>query len=297
MLEVWGCILILVLRFRINCHMKKKLYAVGTLVLALAISGLPTMAFARDGVGGEGDDMLLQVKAQVQEGEIHANTYARVDDLEDRKGKQDSRDQIGAPGSGDEMDIEAMTNGQAFEDDADEIHFDLEDDDEDSATSFNDLKQKIEMRKQQLDQEVASTSQNHKEIVENANPVRLAVHSLLVSKDLLGGIGPKVSEIAKDMNNSVATTTNAEAKIQSRGFLARLFFGGDSAAADVIAQQVAQNQQRIDDLNQMLSEANVSTDIQATLHAQITAIQEAQARLQDLAQREQKQWGLFSWRF
>jgi hypothetical protein len=165
------------------------------------------------------------------------------------------------------------------------------------AFSLAGLKLSIEQRKQQLQQEVASTTEADKNIVENANPVRLAVHSLLASKDLLGGIGSQVSEIAKQMNDSVATTTNAEAKIQSRGFLTRFLFGGDSAAADVISQAVAQNQQRIDDLTKLLGGANVSADIQIVLKAQITALQTAQARLEDLAQKEKSAWGLFSWRF
>lgn len=271
------------------------MYAVGALVLALAMSGLPAITSARED-GEENNDAVTHLSAQAQEVDVHTNTSARIGESEDSKKPQESHGRIEATSSDDEMDLEGMTDDENFSDDADEIHFDLEDE-EDVATSLHDLQQKIEVRKHQLDQELASTSPDHQQIVEDANQVRVAVHSLLASKELLGGIGPKVSEIAKDMNNSVATTTNAEAKIQSRGFFTRLFFGGDSAAADVIAQQVAQNQQRIDDLNKMLGGANVSADIQATLRAQITAIQEAQARLQDLAQKEQDQWGLFSWRF
>jgi len=176
------------------------------------------------------------------------------------------------------------------------IDLELENDQE-QATSNDDLNQKIEVRRHQLEQEVASSSPDHQKIVENANEVRLAVHSLLASKDLIGGIGGQVSDIAKEVNNSVASTTNAEAKIQSRGFLTRLLFGGDSTSAEVIAQEAAQNQARIDKLMALLGQANVPADVQATLTAQITALKDAQARLQDLAQREQKAWGLFSWRF
>lgn len=281
-------------------RMKKFIYSFGTLALALAMSGLPAAAFAEHGDEGQ-DEVSVHIGAQTQGLNVQAGSVVRVDEEEHSSGGQQKKEdmqreeQIDATSSHDQIDEEEMSD-QSLGEDQDEIHFDLEDD-EDVATSFHDLQQKIEVRKHQLDQELASTSPDHQQIVENANEVRVAVHSLLASKELLGGIGPKVSEIAKDMNNSVATTTNAEAQIQSRSFLARLFFGGDSAAADVIAQQVAQNQQRIDDLNKMLGEANVSTDIQVTLRAQIAAIQEAQVRLQELAQKEQSQWGLFSWRF
>lgn len=177
-----------------------------------------------------------------------------------------------------------------------EIDFELEDD-ESPAFSFDDLKQKIEKRKHELEKEVASSSPKHKEIIENANEVRLAVHSLLASKELLGGIGSQVSEIAKKMNDSVATTTNAEAKIQSRGFFVRLFLGGDKTSAEVIVQEASQNQKRIANLTELFGKVNVPTDVQAILKEQITALETVQTHLQDLAQKEKSAWGIFSWRF
>ena len=173
----------------------------------------------------------------------------------------------------------------------------MNDDATPSVYSFAELKQVIETRKLQLDQEAAATTSENQSIAENANPVRLGVHALLASKVLLGGIGGQVSEIAKEMNDSIATTTSAEVQIQLRGFFTRLLCGGDSASANVISQEVVQNQQRIDALTTLLNQANVSADVQVTLKAQIAAIQDAQVRLQALAKSEQSQWGLFSWRF
>lgn len=254
--------------------MKKHIYTVGTVALAIAMSALPAVAFAENGGDGRGDS---DIRTDVQ---IQTTDSGRVES----SGRATSTER------GNENVNDEEQNDQ------DELEIELEDDG-DRAVSLDDLKQKIEDRRQELEDEEASTTPKFKDAMKNANEVRLAVHTLLSSKDLLGGIGQQVSEIAKHMNDSVATTTNVEAKIQSRGFLTRLFFGGDSAAADVISQQVAQNQQRIDDLTALLGEANVSSDIRAVLTAQITAIQEAQARLQDLAERERKMWGLFSWRF
>ncbi|MBI5405847.1 hypothetical protein HY972_02325 [Candidatus Kaiserbacteria bacterium] len=264
--------------------MNKYIYATGAFALALAMNGLPFAALAEsNGEGGTDAPQTQRVGEAVREQQKQNAEAARERQdqfLKEQKGPREasSSSEVGEGADKQEIDLE-------FEDD------------EDQAYSVEDLKQKIEVRKHELDQEVASTSPDHQDIVENANPVRLAVHALLASKELVGGIGPQVSEIAKQMNDSVATTANVEAKIQGRGFLTRLLFGGDSAAADVIAQQVAQNQQRIDDLTKLLGEANVPADIQATLTAQIAAIQAAQQRLRDLAQKEQDSWGLFSWRF
>ena len=279
--------------------MEKLLTKFGAVAIALAMSGLPAVALAESG-NGETQGNAVQVTSvqaeQVQktseaarEGQKQRAEVSREqqkNQLEEEKGQSEATSSNDRGGN--QIDENQNDDG--------EINLDLEDD-SNPATSFEDLKQKIEKRRGQLEQEVASTTEADKNIVENANPVRLAVHSLLASKELLGGIGQQVSEIAKQMNDSVATTTNAEAKVQARSFITRLLFGGDSAAADVIARQVAQNQSRIDDLNKLLGEANVPADIQTVLKAQITAIQDAQARLQALAQKEQKAWGLFSWRF
>ena len=166
-----------------------------------------------------------------------------------------------------------------------------------SVFSFGELEQSIERRKQELEREVASTTSDTKDILENVNQVRLAVHALLASKDMLGGIGRQVSQIAQQMNDSVATTTIAESKIQSRGFFSRLLFGGDSTAAETISEEAVKNQGYVQKLTGLLDQVNVPADVQATLEAQIDALQAEQARLQDLAEKEKGRWGIFSWRF
>jgi hypothetical protein len=168
---------------------------------------------------------------------------------------------------------------------------------QDIATSSEDLNSKIRVRMLQFAQGEASSSPQERANLKNTNEVRVAVHALLSSKNLVGGIGQQVSAIAQQMNDSVASTTNAEAKINSRGFFSKLFFGGDVTSADIIAQEAAKNQTRIDSLTALLAQANISADVQVTLKAQITALQTAQARLKTLAEKEKAAWGLFSWRF
>ena len=166
-----------------------------------------------------------------------------------------------------------------------------------SVFSFDDLKQSMEQRKQELEDELASTTSQTQDILEGANQVRLAVHALLASKDMLGGIGQQVSQIAQQMNDSEATTTNAETKIQSRSFFSNLLFGGDRGAADTISKEVTKGQENITKLTELLNQTNVSTEVQTTLEAQINALRVEQERLQDLAKKEKSRWGIFSWRF
>src|SRR3989344_1179675 len=96
------------------------------------------------------------------------------------------------------------------------------------------------------------------------------------------------------MNDSVATTTRAEVKIQSRGFLARVFFGGDREAAEILDKETERNQESIEALTRLLEEGGLSAGNRTALSAQITALEEAQAGLRALAARQRKRWGLFS---
>ncbi len=165
------------------------------------------------------------------------------------------------------------------------------------ALSWGQWKQSIEERKHELDDEEASTTPKFRNVMKNANEVRLAVHALLASKELLGGIGPQVSEIARHMNDSIATTTSAEARITSRGFIVRLFFGGDKNSAKSISREVGRNQENIAKLTELLNSANLSVEVKAILEAQVTALKAEQDRLQAMASSESKRWGFFSWRF
>jgi len=264
--------------------MNKNIYAVGSFVLAFLISGLPVVALAESN-SDDGLGVTAQVTAQTRG--TNVTTGVSVDLEEDNEAVREQQKQR----------LEASTTARVQDDDDEEIDLEMEDDD-DRAISLSDLKNRIEARKQELEDEEASTTPKFKNAMKNANEVRLAVHALLASRDLLGGgIGQQVSEIAKSMNDSVATTTNAEAKIQTRGFLVRLFFGGDKTMAEVIAEAVAKNQENIQKLTDLLGQASTTAEVKLTLEAQIQALENAQARLQVLAEKEKGAWGLFSWRF
>lgn len=301
--------------------MNKYTYATSSLVVALTLSVLPAAAaFAREAEsGGSVSVQGVQVQAGatstlLREGEARNGTgevelRGGLDDVQATGTlREQGDDRLSTSSNRGRDDGSNATSSNRGPGDANEDRSGedrgrgegIRGEDESTTTiahSLRELQDGIEQRRHELDDEAASSTSDVRDSLEHANAVRLAVHSLLASKDLLGGIGPKVSEIAREMNDSIATTTQAEIEIHSRGFFSRLFFGGDAAAADVIAQAVARNQQHIDDLNKLLADPTVSVDVQTTLKAQITALQDAQTRLQDLAQSEQKSWGVFSWRF
>lgn len=167
-----------------------------------------------------------------------------------------------------------------------------------AVTNMNALKQSIQERKQEIEDQIASSSPEERPVLENASSTAVAVHALLAARTMLGGIGQQVSQIAQGINQSLATTTNAQTQIESRGFWTKLFFGGDTQAADAITQAVQQTQQNIAQLTSLLSQSSTTaTSVKATLETEIQAMQQEQTRLQDLANQQKGLWGIFSWRF
>jgi hypothetical protein len=262
----------------------------GVLTFALAMGGVPVAVFAEN---GGGDDAVSQVRA------VEVTTAVRAAETED----EDEQESVSATSSEDGQRVAEEAREQAkqrFEITREMLKDRLEFLFEGTTTpafSLEQLKQSIEDRKHELDDEEASSTPEVRDIMKNTNPVRMAVHTLLASKELLGGIGPQVSEIARHMNDAVATTTNAEVKIKSRGLFSRFLFGGDKTSAEAISEAVAKNQENIQRLTDLLAQASTTAEVKATIEIQLTALENVQARLQALAEREQKAWGLFSWRF
>ena len=289
--------------------MNKYLYTAGAFTTALAMSGfLATVASAEettvDGVRVT-TETVVPAKAQ-----LRAELQEKMDEV--REVAQERRTELA---SGTDKSALSEEEREELKQKAEQIREDAKQQREEAretfksrlellregtstpARSLEHLKQLIQERREMLDDEAASTTPEVRRLFNGAKSMSVAVHALLASRDLLGGgIGEQVSDIARRVDDSAATTTNAEAKIHSRGFLTKLLCGGDKTAANIISQEVAQNQGRIDALTALLSQANVPVDIQTELNAQITALKEAQARLESVAQGEKKSWGIFSWR-
>ena len=272
--------------------MRKHSLVAGSLAFAL-VSGLVAtpIAYARDGNSGGQDDDTAVSAAVSDTGSRSAMGSEDSDHNGENRGSGNATSTVRAQEEiGEHAAEQAREHSNSF------LFLSLESTTT-PAFSLERLREMIQERELELEHQASSTATSTRDIVEHASRVSVAVHALLASRDLLGGIGQDVSDIARQVNESLATTTGAEAQIQSRGFWTQLFFGGDTSAADIIDREVAQNQARITALTQLLGQANVSADVRSTLEAQITAMEQEQARLQALAKQQQGLWGIFSWRF
>ncbi len=157
------------------------------------------------------------------------------------------------------------------------------------------LQEMVQQKQQAMNQELEGKSEKEQNVYQNQNQVRLAVHSLLAMEDLVGGIGKNVSQIARQFNNSVQATLNAEEKIQAKSAFARFFSGGDENSAEEIEQEVNQNRLRIQELKQLYEQCDCDDEVKAMMQEQVQNMEQEQNRLQELAQKEKKSKGLFGW--
>ena len=156
------------------------------------------------------------------------------------------------------------------------------------------LQQRIKTYQQELNQSLLQASAGQKNVLKNQNAVRLAVHTFLAAGNITGGIGPQISQIAQGFNNSVQATIQAEENIQARNGLSRFFFGGDANSADAILSEVGQNQQRIEEMQQLLLTcAECDNETRDLLSEQLQNIELEQIRLRSLAETESADRGIF----
>lgn len=161
--------------------------------------------------------------------------------------------------------------------------------------SMQELRECVQVRKEELKEEADELKGRIREVRQNQNEVRLAVHSLLAMEDLAGGIGKQVSEIAKEFNNSVRETIQAEEKIQKRSGFVKFFIGGDQEAAGILERETNMNQLRLEQLRQLRDNCDCSDELKAMIQEQIQNMEQEQNRLEEVAKGEQSRRGIFGW--
>ncbi|MCT8336412.1 hypothetical protein FKB36_02600 [Methanoculleus sp. Afa-1] len=132
--------------------------------------------------------------------------------------------------------------------------------------------------------------------VPDRNEVRLAVHALLGAENRSGGIGQNISAIAREVNNSVQKTFEAEEQIRARHGFIRSLFGGDVEAARLIEGEAQRNRERVTELRCLIGNCTCDDATRTMLREQVRTIEQEQDRLRTLASEEMQVRGLFSWR-
>jgi hypothetical protein len=164
------------------------------------------------------------------------------------------------------------------------------------ARSLNQLKEMVRAREREMVQEREQCdNKGERKALQNQNEVRLTVHALLSMKDLLGGIGPQVSAVASEFNNSVQKTLDFETKIENRNPIVRLFMGDDEKTVEALKQETISNHERVRELERLRNECDCTDEIKDQLDDYIEALTKEQERLEKMAQNEDEKEGIFEW--
>lgn len=129
---------------------------------------------------------------------------------------------------------------------------------------------------------------------EHMSVVAQRVEELLTSRTAKGGIGPQISEFAKQQKQSQEKVDEAIETVESRSGFAKLLLGPNFKALDKIEEQVEQNQQRIEVLQQL--EAQVTNQADKTkLQETVQAVLQQNTALQELVNAEARVRSVFGW--
>ena len=163
------------------------------------------------------------------------------------------------------------------------------------ARTSNELKSMIQEKRGEMIEEIKSMKGNLKKAYENQNEVRTAVYGLLTIGDLAGGIGKKISEVAKQFNNSIQQTIKAEETIRNRNRIVRFFAGGDQETAEELQNLVDQNRIRLQQLKELKNQADCEEEVKTLMQEQIQSMEQGQTKLQEMIQNERDARGIWGW--
>jgi uncharacterized protein YkvS len=106
-------------------------------------------------------------------------------------------------------------------------------------------------------------------------------------------LGKKVSEFAKNYQNSYNKALGYEKEIESRNGFSRFLFGGNKKLAQNLNEEVKQNKEQVQSL---LSDLETADEEETTLiREQIKELQTESNRMEGIANQEAKKKGLFRW--
>jgi len=159
------------------------------------------------------------------------------------------------------------------------------------------LRNLIQEEQRQMQQGESEMADGVQQIYRNQNQVRVAARALASSSEILGPIGPAVSRIAQDFDNSVQATIKVEEQIQNRSRLAKFFFGSDDDQVGNLSNHLEENKNRIQELNLLMDTWDGDAEVQTILREQIQNMEQEQVRLQQLVDEEAGTRGLFGFLF
>lgn len=266
------------------------------IILAIVAAAFVTGAAGKSDDGGSGKDTVQQVEQETSPSETHTQEQEHLQTPEETlRGSTGRETEVEQHRSQESGVSETVTPEREQEV---EIHGRSQ-----AGTSAALLREHLQEQEQELELEHGNISSGVRQVQERHRNVSALVHVLQnesFTSSVLGtgpsGIGPQVSLYAREWNASLQAQIRAEERIQSRSMLVRFFLGGDREAALALEQESAQARDRIRQMQQLVLQCQAcDAQVKALLEDQLRQMEAEQARIQERAEKEKEDTGLFGW--
>lgn len=117
------------------------------------------------------------------------------------------------------------------------------------------------------------------------------VHSLINASKMMGGIGPRVSELARNVNESSQRLMNYEEKLRNRNIIIKFFFGADQGVVNATEQELEITWSRIKELESLEMQVG-DEQLKAMFQEQLRLMNLEMAQVQIKLVNEKKARGL-----
>jgi len=106
----------------------------------------------------------------------------------------------------------------------------------------------------------------------------------------------KLIMVAKQCNETATNVQKAQERIEKRSKIMRILFGGDLKAAKELMQEKERIQEQIQVLENVLNQTQNSYE-REIIQEQIRALQKEMEQIQEVAQQQEQEKGIFGWIF
>nr|WP_321352584.1 hypothetical protein [uncultured Methanoregula sp.] len=196
---------------------------------------------------------------------------------------------------GKRMDIPADNNTTTVKEDQRELRADIRENRTATTPNISVMREAVRESREESARLMNNASPVRAGWMQNENDVRFAVHTLLAMENYSGGIGPQVSAIARDFNNSANSALRLEQQIETRDVFTRMLFGGDQTAAKEMENITAWSRERIGQMQQLVNSTTLDAESRALMEEQIDTLNQNVVQWQKIAAKEQQDRGLFGW--
>jgi len=146
--------------------------------------------------------------------------------------------------------------------------------------------------------QVQQFDEDSDEAVQLRNRSQVAVQAIQAAEAMLGQNGPRMSEVAEAVNQAAQGMTQREEVLEQRSWLRAFFFGQDQDQVRALQEEAEQNQVRIQELNQLLTNCDgCDGEVRTILQEQVQTMLQEQDRLDQVAENAAGRWGLLGWLF